>query len=67
MIQLIREHPALFLGEEREDLERIHAEDENGNHVSFYFKNNQEEQEWEIIGEALITYPNNVQIQIIEQ
>lgn len=58
--RIIREHPALFLGELREDLERIHAEDENGNRVSFKIKGSEENGE---IGETLIEYPNEVEFE----
>lgn len=58
--RIVREHPALFLGELREDLERIHAEDENGNHVPFKIKGSEETGE---IGETLIEYPNEVEFE----
>lgn len=62
---IVREHPALFLGELREDLERIHAEDEKGNKL--LIKQTGDNSGQTICGETLIPYPNNVEFEIVEK
>ena len=52
MYEIKIEHPALFLGEYRDDLYRITCEDENGNHHDMYYDD--EEGVRQIISEALL-------------
>lgn len=69
MIQLIREHPALFLGEEREDLERVWAEDEQGNRYNIKvisIDEKTQERKESIVREILTEYPHNLEFEIVE-
>ena len=59
--RLIRENPAMFLGVERHDLERIYAVDENGNRLNIKVKGTDD-----IISETLIEYPNEEEFEIVE-
>ena len=61
MKRIIREHPALFLGELREDLERVYAEDEKGNRLNIRVVGTED-----VISETLIEYPNEVEFEIVE-
>lgn len=62
MKKLVRENPALFLGELRQDLERIYALDtENGKKL--LIKNTNDD--W--CSEMLVYYPNDVQIEISDE
>ena len=65
MKKLVRENPALFLEELRNDLERIYAIDtENGK--KFLIKNtNEENASW--CSEMLVCYPNDIQIEISDE
>ena len=62
MLKIIKEHPALFLGELREDLERITCVDENGNRHLFKIKG----QEDSNTIETLVCYPNDYEYEIVE-
>ena len=65
MKKLVRENPALFLEEERADLERIYAIDtENGKKL--LIKNvNEENASW--CSEMLVYFPNDIQIEISDE
>lgn len=59
--RIIREHPALFLGEERDDLERVYAVDGRNRRVNIKVKDTDE-----VISETLIAYPNDIEFEIAE-
>lgn len=65
MKKLVRENPALFLEEERADLERIHAVDtENGKKL--LIKNtNEENASW--CSEMLVCFPNDIEVEISDE
>ena len=63
MKKLVRENPALFLEELRNDLERIYAID-TSNNKRFLIKDLISE-EW--CQEMLVPYPNNVEIEISDE
>ena len=68
-ITLVREHPALFLGELHTDLERVYAEDENGKRYDIKVINNEAEDVFDreqIVHEILTAYPHNLQFEIVE-
>ena len=58
---LVREHPALFLGELREDLERVYAHNEKGERLLFKVKGTED-----TTIETLIPYPNDIEFEIVE-
>ena len=62
MIKIVKEHPALFLGDLRQDLERVTCIDEKGNRHLFKIKG----QEDSITIETLVEYPNNYEYEIVE-
>ena len=55
--KLVREHPALFLGELREDLERVYATEGRNIRV----KGTEE-----VISGTLLEYPNDIEFEIVE-
>ena len=59
--RLVRENPAMFLGEARADLERIYAIDDNGTRWNIKEKNNEQATE---CCEELIPYPNDIEYEI---
>ena len=65
MKKLVRENPALFLNELRNDLERIYALDtENGKKL--LIKNtNEENASW--CSEMLVYFPNDIEVEISDE
>lgn len=59
--RLIKENPALFLGEYRQDLERVYAIDDKGIRYNIINSNDKFPNE---CGEALVPYPNDIEWQI---
>lgn len=58
---IIRQHPALFLGELREDLERVWVEDSKTHkHYDFRVVST-----GDIVSETLIAYPNEEEFEIV--
>ena len=55
--KLVREHPALFLGELREDLERVYATEG----CNIRVKGTEE-----VISGTLLEYPNDIEFEIVE-
>ena len=63
MLKIVREHPALFLGESRDDLERITCIDSK-THERHLFKIVGEDNSTTI--ETLVPYPNELEFEIVE-
>ena len=63
--KIIREHPAMLVGEERADLERVYAEDTK-THKRCLIKEVGDEKGATICGETLIAYPNDKEFEIVE-
>lgn len=63
MLKIVREHPALFLGESRDDLERVTCVDGKGKR--HLFKIVGEENSTTI--ETLVPYPNELEFEIVEE
>ena len=63
MLKFVREHPALFLGEYRDDLERVTCVDKQGNR--HLFKVVGEDNSTTI--ETLIPYPNDLEFEIVKE
>ena len=62
MFKLVREHPAEFLGTQRDDLERIYAVDSKGKRVNIRVI-----ETGDVVSETLIPYPNNAEFEIVEE
>ena len=64
--KIVREHPAMLVGEAREDLERVYAEDTK-THKRCLIKEVGDEEGTTVCGETLIAYPNNIEFEIVEE
>ena len=64
--RLVREHPAMLVGEERDDLERVYAEDTK-THKRYLIKEVGDEENKTLCGETLIAYPNSIEFEIVEE
>ena len=60
--RIVREHPALFLGELREDLERVYALNDKGERVLIKLKDTDD-----VCIETLIEYPNENEYEIVKK
>lgn len=63
--KLVREHPAMLVGVERDDLERVYAEDTK-THARYLIKEVGDEEGKTICGETLIAYPNDKEFEILD-
>ena len=64
--KIVRENPALLVGEERADLERVYAEDTK-THKRCLIKVAGDEKGETICSETLIAYPNEIEFEIVEE
>ena len=64
-ISIIHEHPALFLGELHDDMERIYAEDTKGNRYDIKIIDG--ENEPQIVHETLVSYPNDLVVELADE
>ena len=62
-MKIVREHPALFLGELREDLERVYVGDKDGKKLDVLLKVKGTD---ETFGETLVVYPNDLEFEIVK-
>lgn len=63
MLKIVREHPALFLGRLRDDLERITLVDDQGNRHLFKIVGQEDSKTIE----TLVPYPNELEFEIVEE
>ena len=63
--KIIRESPAMLVGEERSDLERVYAEDDV-THQRYLIKQKGDEKGETICSETLISYPNDIEFEIVD-